>query len=206
MPVDGSERPYPRVALYTPGRMVKPKQIENDVMLLLWSLQNLEKISLHQHLEASLAGEAIASERLELLIIDNVHRLDLVCMDVVQDLYDRYRIGVVLLGSEVLVEKHLRRLEHLCVRVGDVRPFGVFSRKEVFELIPHFLSGLPIDFQAEQGLSLEQLTEDIHHATNGNLSLMRQFLTQIVILLQEKRSEVVTSALVQKAYAKLRMQ
>src|SRR6266700_770007 len=57
MPVQVAERPYPRVAFYTPGRTVKPKQIENDVTLLVWSLQNLEKIALHQQLEVSLAEE-----------------------------------------------------------------------------------------------------------------------------------------------------
>ena len=205
MPVDGMELPQPRVALYTPGRTIRPRQIESDVGMLIWSLENLEKVSLAQHLEASLAG-AVVPEGLELLIIDNVHRLDVQCMDVVQDIYDRYRIGVVLLGSEVLVEKHLKRLEHLRVRVGDVRPFGVLSRKEVFEMLPRMLLGLNLDFQAEQGLSLEQLTDDIHHATNGNVSLMRQFLTQIVIVLQEKKTVVVTEPIVQRAYAKLRMQ
>jgi DNA transposition AAA+ family ATPase len=206
MPVDGEARPYPRVGLYTPGRTIRPKQIENDVALLMWSLENLEKVSLTQHLEAHLSGETRVSEGLELLIIDNVHRLDVLSMDVVQDIYDRYRIGVVLLGSEVLKEKHLARLEHLRVRVGDVRPFGVLSRKEVFEMIPHVLSGLNMDFQAEQGLTLSQLTDDIHHATNGNLSLIRHFLTQIVIVLQEKKTAVITSDIVQKAYAKLMMQ
>jgi len=206
MPVDGTMRPYPRVALYTPGRTVSAKQIENDVVLLMWSLQNLGKISLHEHLEASVAGEAAVSEGLELLIIDNVHRLDVVCMDVVQDLYDRYRIGVVLLGSEVLVEKHLKRLEHLRVRVGDVRPFGVLSRDEVKAMIPHLLQGLSIDLQGQQGLSLEQLTEEMYHATNGNLGLIRHFMTQIVIVLEDKKTEIITDAIVYKAYAKLRME
>jgi DNA transposition AAA+ family ATPase len=206
MPVQGADPLYPRVALYTPGRTVKPRQIENDVTLLVWSLQNLEKISLQQQLERSQTAADPISEQLELLIIDNVHRLDPTCMDVVQDLYDRYQIGVVLLGSEVLVEKHLKRLEHLRVRVGDVRPFYVLSQKEVTEMIPQFLVRLNIDFQSEQGLSLEQLTEDIYSATKGNLSLMRHFLTQIVILLQEQGRGIVTSQVVQRAYAKLRMQ
>ena len=206
MPADGMELPHPRVALYSPRTAIKPKQIENDVALLMWSLENLGKVSLTQHLEASLAGETVVSEGLELLIIDNVHRLDVQCMDVVQDIYDRYRIGVVLLGSEVLAEKHLKRLEHLRVRVGDVRPFGVLSRNEIFEMLPHMLLGFNLDFQAEQGLTLAQLTDDIHHATNGNVSLMRQFLTQIVIVLQEKKTAVVTESIVQRAYAKLRMQ
>ena len=206
MPVQGAERPYPRVAFYTPGRTVKPKQIENDVTLLVWSLQNLEKIALHQHLEVSLADEQLVSEQLELLIIDNVHRLDPMCMDVIQDVYDRYQIGVVLLGDEVLVQKHLKRLEHLRVRVGDVRPFFVLSRKEVAEMIPQFLLRLQLDFQSPQGLSLEQLTDDIYNATNGNLSLMRLFLTQIVVLLQKENTNVVTSHIVQRAYSKLRMQ
>jgi hypothetical protein len=188
MPAQGEERPYPRVALYSPGRMVKPKQLENDIALLLWSLQNLEKISMHQHLEAT--GEVSFSEQVELLIIDNVQRLDVVCMDVVQDLYDRYQIGVVLLGDEVLVRKHLVRLEHLRVRVGDVCPFPVLGRKEVGEIIPQLLSGFGIDFQSPQGISLEAVAEIIYSATNGNLSLIRHFLTQIVVLVREGRRRI----------------
>jgi hypothetical protein len=110
------------------------------------------------------------------------------------------------LRDEVLVQKHLKRLEHLRVRVGDVRPFFVLSRKEVAEMIPQFLLRLQLDFQSPQGLSLEQLTDDIYNATNGNLSLMRLFLTQIVILLQKDNTNVVTSHIVQRAYSKLRMQ
>ncbi len=206
MPAHGGSFPSPRVALYTPGRMIKPKQIENDVALLFWSLQNLEKISLHHHLEAFTEVETPFSDQLDLLIIDNVHRLDPICMDVIQDIYDRYQIGVVLLGTEVLVKKHLVRLHHLRVRVGDVRPFFVLSQKEVGEMIPQFLLRLDIDFQAQAGLSLEQLTEELYRVTQGNLSLIRQFLTQIVILLQEKHTNVVTSTAVQRAYAKLRME
>ncbi len=206
MPVQGAELVYPRVAFYTPGPMVKPKQIENDVSMLLWSLQHLEKIALHQHLEVAAADEKPGSEQIELLIIDNVHQLDPVCMNVVQGLYDRYRIGIALLGDEVLVEKHLKRLEHLRVRVGDVRPFFVLSKKEVSEMIPHVLSQVQLDWSASGGLTLEQLTEDMYGATNGNLSLMRHFLTQIVVHLEAQKSAIITSQIVQQAYARLRMQ
>lgn len=206
MPVQGVELLYPRVALYTPGPKVSPRQIESDVAMLLWSLQHLEKIALHQHLEVTATDEQTFSEQLELLIIDNVHQLDLVCMNVVQGLYDRYRIGVALLGDEVLVEKHLKRLEHLRVRVGDVRPFFVLSKKEVSEMIPHFLSQLKLDWSAPEGLTLEQVTEDIYSATSGNLGLMRHFLTQIVVHLQRQKSAIITSQIVHQAYARLRMQ
>ncbi len=108
-------------------------------------------------------------------------------MDVVQSIYDRYQIGVVLLGSEVLVEKHLKRLKHLRVRVGDVRPFFVLSKSEVSEMIPHLLSPLKLDWEAPEGLTREQLTEDVYSATNGNLSLMRHFLTQVVVHLAKLR-------------------
>jgi hypothetical protein len=72
-------------------------------------------------------------------------------MDVIQDVYDRYQIGVVLLGDEVLVQKHLKRLEHLRVRVGDVRPFFVLSRKEVGEMIPSSCSGCSLIFNRHKG-------------------------------------------------------
>ncbi len=127
-------------------------------------------------------------------------------MDVVQSIYDRYQIGVVLLGSEVLVEKHLKRLEHLRVRVGDVRPFFVLSKSEVSEMIPHLLSPLKLDWEAPEGLTREQLTEDVYSATNGNLSLMRHFLTQVVVHLEKQNSIVMTSQMLQHAYARLRMQ
>jgi DNA transposition AAA+ family ATPase len=206
MPVQGVELLYPRVALYTPGPKVNARQIESDVAMLLWSLQHLEKIALHQHLEVAATDEQSFSEQLELLIIDNVHQLDPVCMNVVQGIYDRYRIGVALLGDEVLVEKHLKRLEHLRVRVGDVRPFFVLSKKEVSEMIPHFLSQLNLDWSAPEGLTLEQVTKDIYSATSGNLGLMRHFLTQIVVHLQKQKSAIITSQIVHQAYARLRMQ
>lgn len=201
MPVQGAELVSPRVALYTPGPIAKPKQIENDVTMLFWSLQHLEKIALHQHLEMAGSDERPFSDQIELLIIDNVHQLDPVCMNVVQGLYDRYRIGIALLGDEVLVEKHLER-----VRVGDVRPFFVLSKKEVSEMIPRLLSQLKLDWSASEGLTLEQLTEDIYSATAGNLGLMRHFLTQIVIHLEAQKRTSITSHIVQQAYSRLKMQ
>lgn len=99
MPVQGAAPLYPQVALYTPAPLTKPKQIESDVAMLLWSLQHLDKIALHQYLEMGAVDETPVSEQVELLIIDNVHQLNPVCMDVVQGMYDRYRIGVVLLGD-----------------------------------------------------------------------------------------------------------
>lgn len=206
MPVQGAEQLYPRVALYTPAPTVKPKQIESDVAMLLWSLQHLEKIALHQYLEMATMNETSLCEQVELLIIDNVHQLNPICMDVVQSIYDRYQIGVVLLGSEVLAEKHLKRLEHLRVRVGDVRPFFVLSKSEVSEMIPHLLSQLKLDWGAPGGLTLEQVTEDVYSATNGNLSLMRHFLTQVVIHLEKQKSTTISSQILQQAYARLRMQ
>lgn len=205
LPAYGEALPSSRVALYTPRSTVTPKQMEDDVAMLFWSLQHLEKIAL-QALDALTPVEAPLVEPAELLIVDHAHRLDASCMDVIQDIHDRYRIGVVLLGTEILLKKQLVRLHHLRVRVGDVRPFLVLSRKEVLELVPHMLLRQAIDFHAPSGLSLEQLTEELYDATGGNLSFLRHFLTQIVLLLQEKKSHVVTNALVQKAYANLRME
>lgn len=86
--------------------MVKPKHIESDVAMLLWSLQHVKKRALHQYVEMAGRKEMSLCEQVELLIIDTVHQLNPICMDVVQSISDRSRIGVVLLGSEVLVEKH----------------------------------------------------------------------------------------------------
>ena len=205
MPVQGAAPLYPQVALYTPAPLTKPKQIESDVAMLLWSLQHLDKIALHQYLEMGAVDETPFSEQVELLIIDNVHQLNPVCMDVVQGIYDRYRIGVVLLGDEVLVERHLKRLEHLRVRVGDVRPFFVLSQEEVSAMIPGLLSRIQLDWVTE-GLTLEQVTEDVYSATSGNLSLIRNFLTQVVIHLEKKHSSRITSDILQQAYARLKME
>jgi DNA transposition AAA+ family ATPase len=206
MPVEGAELIYPRVALYTPGTQMRPKQMESQVSMLLWSMQNLEKIALHQHLELAEATSAPFSEQLELLIIDNVHQLDLQCMEAVQNIYDRYRIGVVLLGDEKVREKHLPRLEHLRVRVGDVRPFLVLSKAEMLEMIPHLLERVKIEWSAPDGLTTQQLTEDVYNATGGNLSLLRHFLTQIVVHLEKQKSGLITPQIMQKAYARLGVQ
>jgi DNA transposition AAA+ family ATPase len=205
MPVQGAAPLYPRIALYTPAPMAKPKQIESDVAMLLWSLQHLDKIAQHQYLEMGAVGETPFSEQIELLIMDNVHQLNPICMDVVQGIYDRYRIGVVLLGDEGLVERHLKRLEHLRVRVGDVRPFFVLSQQEVSAMIPSLLSPIQLDWTTE-GLTLEQVTEEVYSVTNGNLSLIRNFLTQVVIHLEKQHSSRITSDILQQAYARLRME
>lgn len=195
-----------QVALYTLGRNVRPKQLENDIALLQWSMQNLAQTALQLPQAAELPLATVPSTTLQLLIFDNVHRLDAYTLDVVQDVYDRYRIGVILLGSPSLVAERsvLKRHEHLRTRIGPHYPFRLLTSGEIHTLVEQMVLACKIECSAKQGCSLDWLVRNLHEVTLGNVSLIRLFLIELVSHLQKSQSLLLTETLFWNVYRRLR--
>ena len=195
-----------QVALYTLGRNVRPKQLENDIALLQWSMQNLAQTALQLPEAAEHSLTTAPSTTLQLLIFDNVHRLDAYTLDVVQDVYDRYRIGVILLGSTSLVVERsaLKRHEHLRTRIGPYYPFRLLTQGEMHPLIEQMVASCKIECSAKQGCTLNWLVNTLYQVTLGNVSLIGLFLIELVSLLQKSQSLLLTETLFWNAYRRLR--
>jgi AAA domain len=192
-----------RGALYTIERRIRPKQLENDITLLQWSMQNLAKTLLQQ--EEGIQTDFFSGNSWQLLFLDNVQYLDAYLLDVVQDLYDRYRIGVILLGPPSLVEGHaLNRHPHLRTRIGRYYGFRLLSQAEIASFVMHFVTDLKVQVSLSSEGGMEWLMEKVHLMTLGNVSLVCLLLDQVGEVLQKEKVPFLTEAVLQKAYHRLR--
>lgn len=78
-------------------------------------------------MEAGRELEEMEDDPWQLLLVDNVQYLDTTyVLDVVQNIFDRDRMGMVMLGPASIVNDHaLSRHARLKTRIG--RSYGLFS-------------------------------------------------------------------------------
>lgn len=203
LPVATPARLFWRGALYTLGKTIRPKQLENDIGMLQWSMRQLAKTVRQQ--EEWTEMDSFPSDPWQLLFLDNVHYLDASLLDVVQNLYDRYRIGVVLLGPPLLVEGHvLNRHPHLKTRIGRYYGFRLLSQAEIAPLVAHFVASSQLTVSSKSGKGMEWLIESVHLMTLGNVSFVCLLLDQVWEVLQKEKVSRLTEAVLQKAYRNLR--
>lgn len=194
-----------RGALYTLEKGVSPKQLESGVGMLQWSIRELARTVRQQEVWSEMEDEEdVGADPWQLLLLDSAQFLDASLLDVVQSLYDRYRIGVVLLGPPSLVESHaFSRHAHLKTRIGRYYGFRLLSQAEIAPLVAHVVSCAKLTVTSKSGEGA-WLVATIHVMTRGNVSLVELLLDQVVELLQGEKTPRLTEAVLQKAYHNLR--
>ena len=198
-----------RGALYTVERTMSPKQLENDIGMLRWSLRQLAKDMRQQkawmEMEAERELEELEDDPWQLLLVDNVQYLDTAyVLDVVQNIFDRDRIGMVLLGPATLVKDHaLSRHAHLKTRIGRYYGVRLLSLAEIAHLVAYVVSSAKLTIAPVSGKE-EWLVSSIHVMTRGNLSLVGLLLEQMMEVAEREKTQRLTEAVLHKAYQNLR--
>ena len=113
----------------------------------------------------------------ELIIIDEADRLTSGGLEVVRDVYDRYKIGVVLIGMPG-IEKKLSRYAQFYSRVGFVHNFKSISVDEMSHLLKYKWKELGLSFDPTD-FSDKEAMNDILRITRGNFRLLHRLFTQI---------------------------
>lgn len=117
------------------------------------------------------------NEFCKLVIVDEADRLTQSGLELVRDFYDRYQMGVILIGMPG-IEKRLSRYGQFYSRVGFVHNYKPINPEEIEHILQYKWKELglafnPVDFSDREALS------DIIRITRGNFRLLNRIFTQI---------------------------
>jgi DNA transposition AAA+ family ATPase len=187
-----------RTVFYTPSVTTSPKRIEKDVTELSLHLSILIEgaIQLDQGKDEWLIT-ALPPNRMELLIIDETDRLKMPGLEQLRDLYDRGKMGLVLIGMPGL-EKRLARYPQLYSRVGFVHEFHALSTEEAHFILTQKWQQWGSTLQLDDFTNAEAVSAIIR-ITGGNFRLIQRLLTQIERILQIDELRTVTKEVVEAA-------
>jgi DNA transposition AAA+ family ATPase len=182
--------PLPETAYYAAKAGITPKRLEQDLTLLLLRLQTIAASVRKFQQEEQPFPDAI-----RFCLIDEVDSLSGAGLDVLRDLFDRHRLGLMLL---VRPENAKRLFQHqaLVSRRGDLHHFRELDKREESVLIEERLQqmGFTID---EQGREL------LLKKTAGNFSRIDHVLMHFDTLAQGEGAGMLTSKMVEQVVGRL---
>ena len=130
-----------------------------------------------------------------LLVIDEADRLKMAGLEQIGSIFDKGRIGLILVGMPGL-EKRLARYPQFYSRIGFVHEFRPLSPDEVRELLQRWTPA-GVKHRCD---SIDAATAaSIIRITGGNFRLLNRLLTQIERILEINSLETVTKAVVDAA-------
>lgn len=189
------ECPIPQTAFYTPKSTVTPKSLEQDLALLLWSLQLLADHALPGGQEALPLSGRLRPAVVNMLIVDEVDRLSHPCLAVLQDVFERERLCLVLLGRSGSAAR-LLRVDALASQTGVLHPFRTLEKVEIHTFLEQQVQRLGLSVKAE---AVEVFTKK----TRGNLRTMRLVLQHLDYMVERQGAFLVTGDVIEEAVGRL---
>lgn len=188
-----------RVAFYTAPVVCSPSRLSEEIY---WARSKLEQIideAVVLDNSATKTPQQDLSQRwrTELLVVDEADRLKLIALEMVRDLYDQNRMGLVLIGMPG-IEKRLARYPQLYSRVGFVHHFRTLSEAEVRFILTQQWAQLGVPLEPTNFTDAEAMAAIIR-ITNGNFRLLHRLFAQIARVLQINQLQTVTKEVVEAA-------
>ena len=190
-----AECPIPRTALYAPRATATPKGVEQDVALLLWGLQMIADHGSAVAQEMAATPVVIRPDVVDVLIVDEVDGLSHASLEVLRDVFDRSRLGMVLLGRSGSAER-LQKMAALASRVGVLHGFGALGKQDTRKLLEQQVQrlGLPVHDEA---------VDAFVQKTQGNFQMMYLVVCHLDYLLLRHGVFMVTKEVVEEAIDRL---
>lgn len=179
-----------RTIFYTPKVVNSPQSVEKDIALLRRRLNSLVREAAVTADRFDYSSSWIATDYLELLIVDEANRLKQYSLEQLRDMYDRdlHGFGLVLMGMPGL--EHLaKRYPQLYSRVGFQYPFEEMSLEEARHIIQAKWSLL------RNQADLEEITDE--EAIAAIIRFTRKDFREITKLLKQARRILENSGLKQ---------
>ena len=136
-----------------------------------------------------------------MVIVDEVDRLKAAGIEQIRDIYDRNRIGGVLVGMPGL-EKRLSRYQQLSSRVGFVHQFRQLNEEETQRILEEQWRLWGVMLQPEGWKEAEAISA-IMRITGGIFRLIQRLLTQIERIVHINALRTVTKEVVEVAREQL---
>lgn len=187
-----------RTVLHTAPVTGNPGKIEREVRELRQRVHLLVEDALlarDGHAPASVGNAG--DDLVELLIVDEADRLRLAGLEQLRDIYDRSRIGLVLIGMPGL-ERRMARYPQLYSRVGFVHQYRPLSGDELRFILAHKWEQLGLTLDPNDYTDAEALAA-ITRITGGNFRLIQRLFTQIERLLAINGLRTITGEVVMAA-------
>ncbi|BCL77549.1 ATP-binding protein [Ktedonobacteria bacterium brp13] len=190
-----AESPIPRTAFYTPRATATPKGIEQDLALLLWGLQMIAEHASTVAQETSAMPVVIRPDVVDVLIVDEVDGLSQASLEVLRDIFDRSRLGLVLLGRSGSAAR-LQKMAALASRVGVLHAFGALGKQDTRKLLEQQVQRLCLPME-------DEAVEVFVQKTQGNFQMMYLVLCHLDYLLVRRGVFTVTKEVVEEAIDRL---
>ena len=184
-----------RTIVYTPSVANMPRQIERTVHGLHKRVNALAIRAQQASLFDEITGTVPRSP--DLIIVDEADRLKMAGLEQMRDLYDRGRLGLVLIGMPGL-EKRLARYAQLYSRVGFMHQFRTLSTEEMEFILAHKWRQLGLTLSLDDFTDAEAVAA-IARITAGNFRLIQRLFTQIERILHINEMRTVTKEVVEAA-------
>lgn len=188
-----------RTVFYTPSVNNSPGRIEKEVSQLRQDPTVLAEMATAQQEQGTddWSLPYPLPNHMELLLVDEADRLKMPGLEQLRDLYDRGKMGLILIGMPGL-EKRLARYPQLYSRVGFVHEFRALSTEEAHFILTQKwqqwgLSLHPDDFTDAEAIAT------IIRITGGNFRLIQRLLAQIERILHINELRTVTKEVVEAA-------
>src|SRR5699024_2682279 len=119
---------------------------------------------------------------IDLIIIDEVDRLNYKTLEIVRDIYDQLDIGVVLIGMPG-IEKRLSRYPQLYSRIVFSHQFEKLSTDELKHVLEYRCDEISLPLSYEDFEDYESINTVIK-ITNGNFRLVQRLFSQIIRIME----------------------
>ncbi len=179
--------------LYTPGVVNTPRIIEREVGGLWRAVFGLARRAIVGHPDPERGPRPP-----DLIVVDEADRLKTAGLEQLRDLYDRRRIGLVLIGMPGLQER-LARYAQLYSRVGFVHQFQLLSGREFENVVERQWVQLQLDSAMDHHGMDAAVLNAIARVTGGNFRLIQRLFAQIDRVLTIKGLATVTTDVVHAA-------
>jgi len=185
-----------RSVFYTASITATPSRISSEIGSLCLNVKHFaeEVAAAHESREPKYPN---SDPQAELIIIDEADRLKSACLEQIRDIYDRQKIGLILIGMPGL-EKRLARYPQLFSRVGFVHQFRTLSPDEVRFILANKWEQMGLQFEPDDFTDSEAIAAVIR-ITGGNFRLIHRLLNQIGRILEINEMRTVTKEVVEAA-------